>query len=1031
MNQYLERLRSVINDGSAVVIVGAGASKALTGGHPASDWVGLIKNGIERAESNLEGLTDWSIHQRGGLELACQSGDPGELISVASAVGGKLKGFSSQLYSDWLRDTVGSLTVSDESLAESIFRLGCPTLTTNYDTLLEDASGRDSTDWTEVESMRAVFRGASKKVGHLHGIYTKPDSVVLTESDYANIIGNKAAQFVQHTHYASKSFVYIGYGGGLSDPNFSKLIEWHASMFPASQSDHFRLCKDAEALELTRAHAGHDIRVIPYGDDHSKLPAFLNSLSPSENTAAVVPQKWDKLAYARLAITEQVREQIVIGAEFDDVDDLELAQLTVPPVLLPYSHDQFASLRAAKGAARPKRLSANELCNSPKVLIVAGEEHSGLSTALRWLISEASTGHFELPPMYVDMQKASTTAKRPLSSLMNIEARNQRLIDSKKADLPSCVLAVDNITDVGRDTYGKALNDLAALEAPFIVLGCRQGMEDRLENDLPDSFKSVEKIFLGKLSRSDIKALVQLISPARRDEISAEVVDVLRREHLPRNPFTVSLLISLMVQSRTDRSHNSETAVLDDYIHLLLGRNGPVVDARVALDIKNRESVLAELAKSFVRERQGAMSEQKIVSLIGEYFDAVQWKNSPVEVYKNFCSIRILRPVNAEKVQFQQSSYLHLFAAKAAMRDPIFLEELLADPIFFAPIIGHYAALVRNSAPVVQRMREIVQPYVISDVPEGRAFRVSERRAAPESLTTGLGFDEAEDLPEDAHDAHGDAEGISHDDDYDISDDHDRIPFPLVDTSEFEPAEKLSWTVDLVSRVLRDSDEVSDAQLKNQAFADVLCAWGYLVELWEKEEVFAGPIRRIVNAMVENGDVPEDEEEAIAAQMALLLPAFSVMTGISSALASNKLLVSFDELPSNPVFGRSPYGPPMAAIFAAWVQASGWTERLPSLIETHGDRWMVSDFIFVLMMMAYRSQVLSREDEDKILQFLRKRNEQRYVYKDNRTRNYLMGEFLRRVRESRTLQIGKNRPQNTFVAEILESGENEDDDEES
>jgi hypothetical protein len=1026
VSNYHDRLFAVIEQGSAVVLVGTGVSKALAQGAETSDWVGLIRDGIDRVDRDLVENAGWSDHKRSGLKLACEHGDTVELISVASAVGNKLRGHSKQLFADWLRDTVGALEVKDSTLATSISNLGTPILTTNYDTLLEKALGRDSADWTETEHMRDIFKGDSKKVGHLHGIHTKPDSVILTEGDYTKIIGNPAAQFIQQTHYASKSFIYIGYGSGLDDPNFSKLIEWHAELFPESRSDHFRLCLEKDESVLRRAHAGHDIRVVPYGQEYSDLPKFLEGLRPASLHPFGSPQKRDTLAYAREAITEQIREEIVIAAELEDIEERDLGQLTVPPVFLPYSHDQFASLHTAKGNLKPKRLGAGDLYKNPKILIVAGEEHSGVSTAIRWLIAQASLEFFELPPIYVDMRQAVSTAKRPLESLIYREAKDQRLVDTKRSALPDCVLAVDNFLSVSKEIYTKALNDLSTLDVPFVVLGCKQGMEDQLERDLPVSRKTVEKVFLGKLGRSDIRSFVELISPARTEEISTEVLDVLKREHLPRNPFTVSLLISLMVQSRSDRSHSSETAVLDDYINLLLGRNGPVVDARVDLNIMNRESVLAEIAKAFVRQRIGSMSEIETIRIMSEYFNKVQWKNSPVESFRNFCSIRILRQISADKVQFQQSSYLHLFAAKAAISDPEFLTELLADPLFFAPIVAHYAALVRNSGAVVERMQELVQPYTVPEAPEGKAFKKLEKRAAPDAIaaSVGMDMDQADELP--AEETGGAAEQSEEPEyeeyeEYDITDDQDRVPFPLVDTSQFQPSERLAWTIELASRVLRDSDQVPNADLKNQAFAEILCAWGFLIELWEREDIFTSAIRPVVRAMVEHGDVAESEEESVAAQMAILLPAITVMSGIASYLASNKLLVPYDELATNASFNDSPYGKPMAALFAAWVQADGWTERLPELADEFGDRWIVSDFLYALMMMAYRSQVLSRPAEDHMLQFFKTRHIGRYNYKDDATRKVHLGELNRRLRESRALHIrNKDLPKNSFENSLLD-----------
>ena len=48
------------------------------------------------------------------------------------------------------------------------------------------------------------------------------------------------------------------------------------------------------------------------------------------------------------------------------------------------------------------------------------------------------------------------------------------------------------------------------------------------------------------------------------------------------------------------------------------------------------------------------------------------------------------------QIKFSQSSFLHLFAARRAVESRDFRIYLCEDPLFFPPIIQHYAALARN-----------------------------------------------------------------------------------------------------------------------------------------------------------------------------------------------------------------------------------------------------------------------------------------------------------------------------------------------
>ncbi len=88
-----------------------------------------------------------------------------------------------------------------------------------------------------------------------------------------------------------------------------------------------------------------------------------------------------------------------------------------------------------------------------------------------------------------------------------------------------------------------------------------------------------------------------------------------------------------------------------------------------------------------------------------------------MDTLDSFRAMRLLR-IHNDVVQFQQTSYLHLFAAKAAISDPAFLSEIFKGSDLFRADSCHYAALVRNSEQVVLSMTGLLQAWTI-DEPEG------------------------------------------------------------------------------------------------------------------------------------------------------------------------------------------------------------------------------------------------------------------------------------------------------------------------
>lgn len=1019
MNDYVERLKAAVSSKQAILILGTGVSKAISGGAGTADWIGLLRDGIKRL-GNRSDLQSWGALQELALDDALERDDLDGLLGVASQISAKLKASGAQAYSDWLRDSVGNLRVVHPELAISLEQLELPILTTNYDQLIEKALRRTSIDWTDAESMREVFKGETSCVGHLHGVWNRPDSVVLSESDYTKVMHDQPGQFVQQAHYSTKSFIYVGFGSGLHDPNFSRLLKRHSALFPDSRGDHFRLCRLGELSQLESAHAEHDIRVISYGEKYDDLGSFIDSLGDGTPSAKTFAPKRDNLAFAREAILEPIRSETVVGSHLDDVADCDLGDLTVPPVLLPVPHEQFASMQDLDDDLKPRRLDVEASYRDSKLLILAGEELSGLSTALRWVVAKASFMRPGVAPVFIDSRNC-TQGKTPLDNQVRRESLLHRLIDHKKDVLPSHVLAVDNLMPRDSATYQQMLGDLLDSSADFIVIGTKQGEEQRLAQDLQDHRLAVEIAYVGKLGRSEIQSLAQIVAPKRAETIADGVWDVLRREHLSRNPFTISLLISLFVQIGGASTHSSETAVLDDYVSLLLGRNGPYLDARYSLNPQNRETVLAELAKEFVEQRKGALTQDDALRSIANYFTSVGWKENPIEALESFRDMRVLR-ISSGLVQFQQSSYLHLFAAKAAIRDDAFLSKLFEDPVFYAPIVRHYAALVRNSERAVQRIEQLLNDWP-AQAPAGHIFGQVEKTAAPDEL--GRLFEgpvPPEGVEEDTDTRENTNVDETTEDDYDYSDDTDMVPFPLEDQSKLSRSQRMIGVVDLASRVLRDSDQMPNLRLKGDVLKQVFRAWGATLDALEADAIFEEPARAIVDGVVAEGNIKPEKTDDMVARIAMFIPSFVVFSGVSACLSSRKLLVTYDEVVQDAGFKLDEYGLSMAAMFAFDVQERGWAKYLPELVELHGDRWVVSEFIGMLATIAFKQQELTPYDESDIKKFLRERTLRRYTFASDADRAVRIAKYEQDLVRDRALRRRQRLAPGMSIAEKVLEG---------
>lgn len=278
----VEDLRKEIAKGRVLAIVGAGVSTGATKNAPTASWTGLLEDGVDRCVADAHSLpAGWAERVRAEIH----SGDMDDLLSAAEKISRKLGSPSGGNYRTWLRETVGSLHAEDRSVLEALHDLGIPLATTNYDGLLEEVTGLPAVTWREGAKVERVIRGDERAILHLHGYWDEPESVILGIRSYEEILGDAHAQNVLKTLRTVNTFLFVGCGEGLADPNFGALLNWTRGVFAGSPYPHYRLCRDSETPDLQKRHAKEErIIVLPYGPVHSDLVPFLQSLRPAAAT---------------------------------------------------------------------------------------------------------------------------------------------------------------------------------------------------------------------------------------------------------------------------------------------------------------------------------------------------------------------------------------------------------------------------------------------------------------------------------------------------------------------------------------------------------------------------------------------------------------------------------------------------------------------------------------------------------------------------------------------------------------------------
>jgi hypothetical protein len=314
-------LRNCIQNGTALLVVGAGVAAASTS-QPVATWWGLLDHGIGR------GIELGRISEDHGVDLERQLNgtDVHDWLRVADAVTTALGGRTGGEYERWLRETVGGLKPERTDLLEAITGMRVPLATTNYDDLLEGATGFGSTTWRQPNVFQRVARGDERAVLHLHGFWGDAESVILGTESYDEILADPFAQTALQSFAFLRSFIFVGFGSGLDDPNFRALRAWMRQALARSEYRHYRLVLESERQAALDLHTPEE-RIVPvvFGLRNDDLQIFLRELGKAPAVVALIAVEAksrvidQEQALARSRIAERF---IALGLDRSQAEDL-------------------------------------------------------------------------------------------------------------------------------------------------------------------------------------------------------------------------------------------------------------------------------------------------------------------------------------------------------------------------------------------------------------------------------------------------------------------------------------------------------------------------------------------------------------------------------------------------------------------------------------------------------------------------------------------------------------------------------------
>jgi hypothetical protein len=256
-----------LRDGRCVLFVGAGLS--IASGMPT--WRELMDELLAKSQNYL---TDATRNELDGLLAA------GRYMEVAEycreRIGRtELSTFISQRFGN----SLGNVSEAHEVIARLPF---AAIVTTNYDKLLELAHvkvrGRMPKTLTHRDLRGTVLFDKNLFILKAHGDLDRPEEIVLTASDYREIIHkNPAFNAVMAALLLSKAILFVGYS--ISDPNFRLLLEQQLTVFKDVVPPRYALMSqvgEAEAYVL-KQNTGIEVLSYPKGA-HDQVLTFLKEL---------------------------------------------------------------------------------------------------------------------------------------------------------------------------------------------------------------------------------------------------------------------------------------------------------------------------------------------------------------------------------------------------------------------------------------------------------------------------------------------------------------------------------------------------------------------------------------------------------------------------------------------------------------------------------------------------------------------------------------------------------------------------------
>ena len=260
-------LTATLQSTNLAYLFGSGMSSALTGAY--YGWVQWIQDGIQLInDSALRSTLSDSLKHDNSAD---------NCIRVVGIVIAELR--KSGRYDTWMQGTIEHQKIHEMDMAKTLSKIPLTRdiiLTTNYDHLLEDATGLSLVTYHQPDRIfKMIQSGLSTAVVHLHGAYYSPDGVddiIADQIQYDAVFANEGAQFIQNL-LSTRALILVGCGQTVEDENIAHFIQFARTALKLD-IPYFYLYREGDVLP--KLPDGVDC--VCYGAEYGDLPGFMSDM---------------------------------------------------------------------------------------------------------------------------------------------------------------------------------------------------------------------------------------------------------------------------------------------------------------------------------------------------------------------------------------------------------------------------------------------------------------------------------------------------------------------------------------------------------------------------------------------------------------------------------------------------------------------------------------------------------------------------------------------------------------------------------